>query len=253
MEVPTRTADGRADNYSDSDSDGFNDLLDGDVGNDGTSENSSNALLLTGIDTDFDGIPNTYPVGDNDVDGLLNLVDLDADNDGIPDVVEAGGTDSNGDGRADNYVDEDNDGFNDLVDGDPSNSLNPGNDNSTSNTSNALVATGEDSDNNGRPDTYPNGDFDNDLIYNFLDLDADNDGILDNNEAGGSDINRDGQEDNFIDQDNDGLNDNVDGDPDNSLAIGDDSDGFKYFWGSIVDWFGYEWKWSSKFQSKRRL
>ncbi len=208
--------DGRADNFVDTDSDGFNDVVDGDVGNDGTAENTANALQLTGVDIDNDGQPNSYPEGDTDGDGILDQLDLDADNDGIPDVVEAGGTDINGDGRADNYTDADNDGFNDVVDGDV------GNDGIAENTANALQLTGPDTNNDGMPDTYPNDDLDGDGIRNQLDLDADNDGILDIEEAGGTDADRDGIEDNFVDTDNDGFNDAVDGDPTNVLAVGSD-------------------------------
>jgi hypothetical protein len=215
--------DGRADNYTDADGDGFNDTVDGDPNQDGTSNNSANALTITGDDTDADGVPNSYPNDDNDGDGIRNQLDLDADNDGIPDVVEAGGTDENGDGRIDDYLDADNDGFNDVVDGDPTNALTVGTDTPGANSSNSLVLTGPDLNNDGAPNSSPSGDFDQDGAYNFLDLDADGDGILDVLEAGGTDTNTDGLEDSFTDSDTDGFNDNVDGDPDNSLAVGDDT------------------------------
>ena len=80
--------------------------------------NTANALSPTGEDTNNDGIPNSFLTDDVDGDEIPNFLDLDSDNDGIADVVEAGGTDVNGDGRADNYVDADGDGFNDVVDGD---------------------------------------------------------------------------------------------------------------------------------------
>ena len=98
---------------------------------------------------------------------------------------EALGTDVNGDGRADEYVDADGDGFNDVLDGDPTNALAAGADIDGANTDNALVTTGPDNDANGNPDSKPNANFDGDDVYNFLDLDADGDGILDNIEAGG--------------------------------------------------------------------
>ncbi|WP_405608882.1 T9SS type A sorting domain-containing protein [Polaribacter sp. Asnod1-A03] len=217
--------DGKADNFVDTDNDGFNDVVDGDVGNDGTVENTANALIVTGEDTDNDGVPNSYPNGDTDGDGILDQLDLDADNDGIPDVVEAGGTDENGDGRADNFEDDDNDGFNDDVDGDPTNALATGTDTSGANTANVLITTGADANGDGKPDTYPNGDFDGDGILNQLDLDSDNDGILDVVEAGGIDTDRDGIADNYTDGDNDGFNDTVDGDPINALAVGADTAG----------------------------
>jgi len=178
---------------------------------------TGNPLLVTGVDGNNDGIPDSYPTDDKDSDGVLNFLDLDSDNDGIPDVVEAGGTDENGDGRADDYVDADNDGFNDVLDGDV------GNVGPSENSANSLVLTGADTDNDGVPNSFPNGDFDQDGLYNFLDLEADGDGILDILEAAGTDVDGDGIEDSFTDTDNDGFNDNVDGDPNNSLAAGDDS------------------------------
>ena len=215
--------DGRIDNYTDTDEDGHADVVDGDVGNDGTSENIANVSILTNVDANNDGVPDSYVRVDTDGDGILDYLDLDADNDGIPDVVEAGGVDRNGDGRADNYSDADNDGFNDIVDGDPTNTLLLADDSPASNTANATTLTGTDTNNDGRPDNYPNDDLDGDLVLNYLDLDADNDGILDIEEAGGTDGNRNGQEDAFVDLDNDGFNDNVDGDPTNALAVGNDA------------------------------
>lgn len=217
--------DGRADNYIDTDKDGFNDIVDGDVGNDGTAENTSNSLMLTGPDANNDGIPDSYPGNDTDGDGIFDHLDLDADNDGIPDVVEAGGTDVNGDGRADGYVDTDGDGFNDVVDGDPTNTLTLANDGVGTNTDDALQLTGADTDGDGAPNSYPNDDLDGDGIRNQLDLDADNDGILDVVEVGGTDVDRDGIADGYVDADGDGFNDVVDGDPTNVLAIGTDTNG----------------------------
>ena len=223
--------DGRADDFVDSDGDGFNDVVDGDptnslaVGNDAAGANTADALIVTGPDANGDGTPDNLPNGDTDADGVLNIYDLDSDNDGIPDVLEAGGTDANGDGRADDFVDADGDGFNDVVDGDPTNALAVGTDTAGANTANALVATGEDTNGDGNPDSLPNGDTDGDNIYNFLDLDADNDGIADVVEAGGTDVNGDGRADNFADADNDGFNDVVDGDPTNALAVGNDAAG----------------------------
>ncbi|WMX14574.1 cadherin-like domain-containing protein [Aureispira sp. CCB-E] len=223
--------DGRADGYIDNDRDGYNDVVDGDptnalaVGTDTNGANTSNALQLTGEDTNGDGTPEDYPTGDTDGDGILDQLDLDADNDGIPDVVEVGGTDANGDGRADGYIDNDRDGYNDVVDGDPTNALALGTDTNGANTSDALLLTGADTDGDGNPNSMPNGDLDGDNVYNHLDLDADNDGILDIEEAGGTDANRDGQEDAYADADGDGFNDVVDGDPTNALAVGTDTNG----------------------------
>lgn len=211
--------DGLADNFVDTDNDGLHDVIDGDVGNDGTAENSAQALILTGNDVNNDGAPDNYPNGDADSDGVLNIYDLDSDNDGIADVVEAGGTDTNGDGFADDFVDTDNDGLHDVLDGDV------GNDGTAENSAQVLILTGADNNNDGEPDSYPNGDFDADGILNIYDLDSDNDGVQDILEAYGTDADGDGQVDVFTDADGDGFADAVDGDPnndgtaDNSAAV----------------------------------
>ena len=46
-----------------------------------------------------------------------------------------------------------------------------------------MTPTGADADGDGQPNTNPNDDFDDDGLYNFLDIDADNDGIVDNTEG----------------------------------------------------------------------
>ncbi len=143
-------------------------------------------------DTDYPGFAdsNADGVNDNfdwDLDGIINELDLDSDNDGIPDVMEAGGVDTNGDGKIDNYSDVDNDGFSQNVD---------------ANTS------GKDLSGNGL--ALP--DLDGDGIPNYLDLDSDNDGITDVLEVYGTDANNNGYIDGFTDTDNDGFSDNVDGD-----------------------------------------
>lgn len=201
--------DGRIDNYVDTDGDGFADTVDGDVGNDGTAENTTNALLATGADANNDGRADTYPNGNADGDARPNPYDLDSDNDGIPDVVEVGGVDENGDGLLDNYVDTDGDGFDDTVDGDV------GNDGTAENTAGALVLTGADTNNDGHPDTtptYTTANSDGDNTFNFLDIDSDNDGLTDIIEAGGTDANGDGRVDSYTDTDGDGFHDPVDGD-----------------------------------------
>ncbi|UZO79408.1 gliding motility-associated C-terminal domain-containing protein [Aquimarina sp. ERC-38] len=116
-------------------------------------------------------------VNDTDGDGIADSFDLDSDNDGIPDVIEAGGTDADRDGRADD------------ADGDPTN-------------------------NNGIPDTAGTGitvrDSDTDGIPDHLDIDADNDGIPDNIEGQTSDgyIDPSGQGTGITDANNNGLDDN---------------------------------------------
>jgi gliding motility-associated-like protein len=133
------------------------------------------------LDDDNDGIPDvTEGNGDTDNDGIPNRLDRDSDNDGITDTIEAGGADINGDGIIDGFADSDGDGL--------ANSIDP--------------------DNGGTP--LPEGDADGDGLRDFLDLDSDNDGIPDIREAGGIDADRDGEIDNLVDLDGDGIADSVD-------------------------------------------
>ena len=87
------------------------------------------------------------------------------------------------------------------------------------------MITGADTDNDSRPDSFTEGDFDNDGYLAHTDIDSDNDGIPDVIEAGGVDLDTNGRYDNYIDGDNDGFNDLVDGDSTNALAVGSDVDG----------------------------
>ncbi len=97
------------------------------------------------------------PTADFDGDGIPNQLDLDSDNDGIPDVIEAGGTDANNDGEVDyptvgdpmTMVDTNMNGLDDALETAP------------------LPITNSDA--LGGP--------------NYLDIDADDDGIPDNVEA----------------------------------------------------------------------
>lgn len=78
----------------DSDGDGYYDAIDDwDDDNDGildTAENAACNPASASCDTDGDTVP--------------NRLDLDSDGDGIKDVIEAGGTDSNNDGKADGAI-----------------------------------------------------------------------------------------------------------------------------------------------------
>ncbi|MEM6263044.1 MAG: T9SS type A sorting domain-containing protein [Bacteroidota bacterium] len=119
---------------------------------------------------------------DTDLDGLADQMDLDADNDGISDILEAGGTDADGNGIADNLTDTDGDGLVDLFDND--NTDGPlvsgctlGTDCDLSNSTSSLLDTNGD----GIQDEF--FDSDGDGIANFRDIDADGDGIVDNTEA----------------------------------------------------------------------
>jgi len=96
---------------------------------------------------------------DSDGDGTPNIFDLDSDNDGIADVIEAGGTDPDNDGRIGTgaITDTDGDGLSDIVD----------------------------TDNGGTPLAEPNSD--SDALKNYMDIDSDNDGIVDNIEGQATD------------------------------------------------------------------
>ncbi|MFK7922229.1 MAG: T9SS type A sorting domain-containing protein, partial [Bacteroidia bacterium] len=155
----------------DRDNDGFDDRYDTDDNGVVGIDQSYGAMMLP-TDNNDDGLADSYPAfdnddnngttnvsGDADGDNYPNFLDLDADNDGIPDVVEMGGVDANGDGE---------------IDTPPSTPL--------VHTQYSLVA--------GQPALADyagsinllgsrNADFDQDGIPNYLDLDADNDGISD--------------------------------------------------------------------------
>jgi Ig-like domain CHU_C associated/Secretion system C-terminal sorting domain len=167
--------DGKIDNFTDTDGDGLSQNVDAVAGA------SNTGLGLGNIDMDGDGIP--------------NFLDLDSDNDGIPDIVEAGAPDINNDNRVDVLADVNANGFADAYEG----------------AINAVLKTGADVNNDGKADSYPNKNKDNDFRPNAYDLDSDNDGIPDVVEAYGVDTNGDGKIDNFTDTDADGLSDNVDG------------------------------------------
>jgi uncharacterized repeat protein (TIGR01451 family) len=224
--------DGRIDGYTDTDNDGLSQNVDG-----GSSGVSGSGVGLGALDIDNDGIP--------------NYLDIDSDNDGIPDVIEANGTDTNNDGRIDGYVDTDGDGYSDNIDGDVAN------DGSAENAAAALLRTGADNNGDGRCDTFPYNNMDSDARPNPYDLDSDSDGIADVREAVFIDLNYDALIDGpvnsqgwnaavasslslslpnadgvgrpnvyDIDSDDDGIPDNVEGQPTASyhLATGADSD-----------------------------
>ena len=209
--------DGRIDNYTDTDNDGLSQNVDG--SNLGV---AGSGLALGALDTDADGIP--------------NYLDLDSDNDGIPDIIEAFGTDASNSAKVSVYADTDGDGYADALDADV------GNDLVAENSSASLLRTGIDGNNDGRTDSWPNKNMDNDSKPNPYDLDSDGDGITDVKEAQFTDANWDGRIDGAvniygrnsalaamgsitlpntdgngktdpydIDSDNDGIPDNVEG------------------------------------------
>lgn len=182
----------------DDDNDGIPDVFENpggvDPAGDADSDGTPNFLDLTPgpgapafVDANGDNINDAY---DTDLDGIMNLFDLDSDNDGIADLVEAGGVDTDGDGRVDGaFADSDGDGLHNTYD----------------------ASSGG--------DAIANIDIDGDGIINYQDLDSDNDGIPDVIEAGGTDANNDGRIDGFADADNDGFANSVDGNANNDGTI----------------------------------
>ncbi|XZF14009.1 hypothetical protein ACTHGU_19695 [Chitinophagaceae bacterium MMS25-I14] len=167
---------------ADTDGDGIFDACDQDSDNDGISDARE--------DTNHDGDPTN---DDADGDGIPNYLDLDSDNDGIPDLYESGipaaviaTLDVNHDGVIDNTVAV---GINGLA--------------------NIL----ESSDVSSSDNNYTLADTDGDGVPDFVDLDADNDGINDIRESGRTglaDANGDGMVDG-PDADRDGIMDSADG------------------------------------------
>ncbi|RYE18389.1 MAG: T9SS type A sorting domain-containing protein, partial [Sphingobacteriales bacterium] len=143
--------DGRIDNFTDTDGDGLSQNVDG---NNTGAANSGNGLGAVNLDND------AYP----------NAIDRDSDGDGIPDVVEVYGPDANNNAVIDGFVDANTDGLHDAY-------IN----------ATALLRTGADTNGDGRADSYPNKNFDNDRRPNAYDIDSDGDGITDVMEAGFSD------------------------------------------------------------------
>ncbi|WP_298364985.1 LamG-like jellyroll fold domain-containing protein [uncultured Lutibacter sp.] len=140
--------DGIIDDLTDSDGDGLADLYDLNPSSYFIEETS------TIQDYDFDG------------DGVKNRLDLDSDNDGIVDLREVGLLDSDGNGQIDGFTDLDIDGYHDSYDG-----------------AGSRLITGSDSDADGVPNSYPNGNVDLNGLPNFTDFDADGDGLTDHTEA----------------------------------------------------------------------
>ncbi|TXD46292.1 tandem-95 repeat protein, partial [Polaribacter sp. IC073] len=252
--VPDSAENGGIDPLADSDNDGILDYKD-----------------LDNITTDVnnDGIDDKF---DLDRDGIIDQFDLDTDGDGISDVTEAGGADANGDGIIDGFTDANNDGLDDATattplptldtDGDGvANHLDIDSDNDgiidnieAQDPTNYIISTGTDTDKDGIDDAYdadctPCGSVtgvplnnplnsDSDAIPNYLDLDSDNDGIIDNIEwqttsgylAPGADSDGNGLADNYETSPGSGtpksLPLNTDGiDPPDYLDLDSDGDG----------------------------
>ncbi|MEP1032234.1 T9SS type A sorting domain-containing protein [Ekhidna sp.] len=261
--------DGVNDN-ADLDLDGIPDHVDKDTDNDGIPDavEANGGLLPANMDEDGAYSPAYSLANDSDNDGRVDDVDdtggaytagtplanpntdgdavndfrdLDSDGDGIPDLVEAGGTDSDGNGTIDNFADATGDGFNDDFDPDVF---------GTTLLSGSISKFALDTDGDG--------------FANYIDIDSDDDGITDNVEAqsstgfvapAGADGDGDGWDNSYdsdnggttppgtdtngdstpdyldTDSDGDGINDSTEGRDNDSdgvadeLASGTDTDG----------------------------
>ena len=197
----------------DTDSDGTLDYLDVDDDGDGVN------TIFENDNTDADGDPTTGVTLDTDSDGTVDYLDVDDDGDGVNTIFENDNTDGDGDPTTGivmdtdsdsilDYLDTDDDGDGILTSNEGPNADLDGNPNtgSTQNTDgdNVFDYLDIDDDNDGiltldedaNGDLDPsNDDSDNDGVLNYLDLDSDADGISDILEAGGTDVNGDGQVD----------------------------------------------------------
>jgi len=239
-ENPDPNGDGNPEDAQDSDGDEIPDYLDTDDDGDSrvTSEegapdqNSDNDQIPDYLDNDDDndGLLSLHeePGGcqldfcivssDSDQDQIPNYLDADDDNDGLPTVSE--NADPNSDGNPDDAMDQDQDNLPDYLDlDDPERNY-------------------DDDDNDGVSNSYecpagppfdvtqcPDNDFDG--LPDFADDDDDNDGILTRSE--GSSPDSDGNPDNAMDSDGDGLPDylepnNLDTDGDGATNPNDPDD-----------------------------
>ena len=179
--------DGLADGFTDLDGNGFDDGITGSG--------------LSILDSDGDGIPDYRDIDDLDNDGVVDSMDLDSDNDGIPDSFEGdGAVDTDADGIPDNRdLDSDNDGLFDLRESGANATVLDADNNGRIDTANGVGTNGLADAVETSPDVgainYNGGlpqDSDSDSVYNFRDLDSDNDGVYDVIETGGSDPDGDG-------------------------------------------------------------
>jgi hypothetical protein len=192
---------GQIDSATDVDADGLQDVVDG------VNNNGAGGFVAGGAGDVIDNDNLNNPANDVnlDNDALPNYLDLDADNDGLADVTETmnGNFDTNNDGMIDSATDVDGDGLADVADG--INNSGAG----------GFVAgnAGDVIDNDNANNTANDINADGDVFPNFLDLDADNDGIADIVESnnGNFDVNNDGTIDSATDADADGLMDVADG------------------------------------------
>ncbi|GAA4231614.1 hypothetical protein GCM10022291_04470 [Postechiella marina] len=156
---------------NDNDGDGIKDDLDLDSDNDGIPdyiEGTGALILLSGIDSDLNGLDDAYnnipSAIDSDSDGIPDFYDLDSDNDGVYDLLESGGYGSH---LSDTDV-------NGIVDWMGPTDLN------------GLVDSAETAPDSGSLD-YIISDINANSIFDYLDYDSDGDGCNDVIEAGFTD------------------------------------------------------------------
>ncbi len=228
----------------DNDLDGIANHLDRDADNDGVPDQIEAPVGISPSDTDMDDIPD-YLDRDSDNDGLPDALEdqtrtgLDDDQDGIDNGYDAdsfsnqatgisGKIDENGDGLEDGILpsDFDGDGLADMLDPDSDNDglsdtveetllRNDSDGDGIDDRYDVTETGGEDLNNDGVDDAIRLRDSDGDSGPDVRDLDADNDGIPDITETGGTDEDGDGLLDdgadltmNPTDSDGDGVLDN---------------------------------------------
>jgi hypothetical protein len=213
----------------DADNDGIPDAIEGNGGIAPTNYNAATATITgavgvnglpDAIETSLDSGLTTLTIPNSDSDGNIDILDADSDNDGIVDLVEAGGIDSDGDGQVDSFTDTNDDGIDDTILASPLSIL----------------------------------DSDGDSYVDYLDIDADNDGIVDNIEAQssvgylaptGTDTDGDGIDDQYdadnggfpitlYDHDSDSTYDYIDSDSDGD-SIADNIEGHDSNWDGVAD------------------
>lgn len=234
---------------SDSDNDGIPDAIEANSGVIAATYVASTGRL-TGPDTDMDGLIDAidndpavpYSVlstsgfsnPDTDGDGVDDYIDKDSDNDGILDIIEAGLTDTDGDGAIDTFSDSNSDGYHDDLTSTPASI--PNTDGTSYETPCGLGPFPDyldwDSDGDGLSDELE-GQSTAGYVSPGTSTDSDGDGVIDfwDTDSGNTPIDpydKDG--DNVPDyQDNDSDNDTVidliEGDDANSDGLSDTSIG----------------------------
>merc|ERR1712137_319664 len=232
----------------DTDGDFIPDFVDADSDGDGTPDvveaggfdSDLHGVIDGFIDVNGDGLHDdilTTPLsnGDNDNDGVPDVLDIDSDNDGIPDSVEVFGisADLDKDGQIDDTTDINGNGLSDAVESSDRSRDTDGDliqdkfdlDSDNDGIPDVLEAGGQDANGDGRvdsilPDANGNGmadalettplpilDRDADGALDFIDLDTDGDGIPDVIEGGSPDVDNNGMIDPTADLNNNGLDD----------------------------------------------